>query len=156
MRDKGWNHVNRVVQSGDVNILSIEDVCYFVNRTPKAMKQAKTEELTSFDVGIEKRLVAAESKLNRTCNDVVDKALNALNKEDGMVFNKIRINRTQLENEVAVSVKQCAKQNQANNTSHAVVADLENRLDGHGKMQKILESLVKKQEDLETEVRILK
>ena len=136
LRDKGWIHVNRVVQSGDVNILSIEDVCYFVNRTPKAMKQAKTETLTSFDVGIEKRLVAAESKLNRTCNDVVDKALNALNKEDGMVFNKIRINRTQLENEVAVSVKQCAKQNQANNTSHAVVADLENFLDGHGKMQK--------------------
>ena len=26
LRDKGWNHVNRVVQSGDVNILSIEDV----------------------------------------------------------------------------------------------------------------------------------
>ena len=72
-------------------------------------------------------------------HDVVDKVLNALNKEDGMVFNKIRTNRTQLEKEIAASKEQCVKQNQANNTLHAVVVDLENRLDGHGKMQKILE-----------------
>lgn len=79
----------------------------------------------------------------------MDTALNTLNKEDGMVFNKIRLNRTQLDQEVATSKEQIAKQIKVNETSHAIVVDLETRLGTHGKVQRICENLVTKMEKLE-------
>ena len=80
---------------------------------------------------------------------IVDTALTTLNKEDGMVFNKIRLNRTQLDKQITTSKEQIAKQIKVNESSHAIVADLETRLGTHRKLQRICENLVTKMEDLE-------
>ena len=145
----GWNRINRIVQKGDTSLISIEDLAYFINRAPKAMKQAKTEQFAFFDAGVQTRTISAESKLRKSCETIVDTALTTLNKEDGMVFNKIRLNRTQLDKEITTSKEQIAKQIKVNETSHAIVADLETRLGNHGKLQRICENLVTKMENLE-------
>ena len=95
-RDKGWTHINRIVGKGDTDKLSVEDLAFYINRGPKSMKQAKTEQLMSFDSNILTKTRAAESTITQICNAVVDNPTKSLNIEDGMVFNKIRTNRTNL------------------------------------------------------------
>ena len=103
------------------------------------MKQAKTEQLMSFDSNILTKTRAAESMITQICNAVVDDATKSLNIEDGMVFNKIRTNRTELENSIKTAKNHVAKQIKVNETSHAIAADLENHMQHHGKIQDLFD-----------------
>ena len=152
-RDKGWNHINRIVGKGETNKLSIEDLAYYINRGPRAMKQAKTETMLAFDDTMYKKNATAESHLQLQCNKVLDAAITSLNKEDGMVFNKIRLNRTQLDKEVTACKDQVARQIKVNENSHAITADLENRLTAHGKLQALCEKLTKTVESLKSDIK---
>ena len=132
-------HINRIVGKGDTDKLSVEDLAFYINRGPKSMKQAKTEQLMSFDSNILTKTRAAESMITQICNAVVDDAKKSLNIKDGMVFNKIRTNRTQLENSITTAKNHVAKQMKVNETSHAIAADLENRMQHHGKNQDLFD-----------------
>ena len=108
-RDKGWQHINRIVGKGDTDKLSVEDLAYYINRGPHSLKQATSGQLASFDSKIHTKTRDAETNFTSITNAIVKDATKRLNIEDGMVFNKISTNRTQLENSITTAKNHVAK-----------------------------------------------
>ena len=153
LRDKGWSQLNRLVGKGDTSTVGFEDMVFYLNGGPRAMKQARKDHINGFDTDIMMKTTDAEINLEESCAKIVDKSIRALNVEDGAVFNKIRVNRTQLDDAIAKSKDQIAKQVKVNETSHAIIADLDNRMKiKETNFQKICENFVGKLEELESDL----
>ena len=153
LRDKGWSKMNRMIGKGDLNQFGAEDICFYYHGGPKAMKQARKIHVDGFDTDIAVKLGDTEIELNKTCNNIVDKAVKALNVEDGAVFNKIRVNHNKLDAAIDKSNVQLVKQNRANENSHAIMADMDNRMKiKESNFKKITENFATKVESLETDL----
>ena len=113
------------------------------------MKQARKIHVDGCDTDIHVKLTDAEIELNKRCNDIVDKAVKTLNVEDGAVFNKIHVNHNKLDAAIDKSNAQLVKQTRANDTSHAIIADMDNRMKiKETNFKKITENFATKVESL--------
>ena len=128
IREKGWSQMNRIVGKGNTSNFGVEDIMFYYNGGPKAMREArKAHVYGGFDTDIVMKMTDAEIQLEKLSNTIVDKATKVLCVEDGAVFNKIRVNRNLLEKALTDSKNQLVIQNRGNETSHAIVVNMENR-----------------------------
>ena len=127
-RKKGWAQINRIVEKGDVDSLSIDDLCFYICFAGPALRQSKKDQISNFSEVLEQKGGKYRIKVEKECNDLVDKACATLAKEDAAIFNKIRTNKNQIEAKINEAKIQVQKQVKINETSHAVIADIESRL----------------------------
>jgi hypothetical protein len=101
---KGWAQVSHVIAKGDSNSLSVDDILYYICHAGSSnLQQSKRDHLDNFLDVLEVKMKTYKREVNLQCNHIVDRACNAISKEDTVVFNKMRANTNQLDGKIAES-----------------------------------------------------
>lgn len=123
-RKMSWTQVSHIIAKGDVNTLSMNDLCYYICHPGPTMQQSKHDHVDNFLNVLEAQIYRYQNDFCHKCNGIVDNTCIVINKEDAVIFKKIRINSNHLEEKIVESIAQVAMQTKLNESLIAIVADI--------------------------------
>ena len=149
LRAKGWATISRHLEKGDPNAIGIEDLCYYICHSSTNLRKNKKDHIVDYSQSLVNHRKQGESTFKTNCEKIVDKSISTLMTEDAAIFNKIRINKNDLDTNIVSAKNHIKRLVELSQITNTVAVDVDTRV---GNLTELLDKAEKIQQAMPTPV----